>query len=486
MKPIKVLFLSAEAAPLVKVGGLGDVAGSLPTALRKLSEGPDVRVCLPLYPPLKDQDLDLTPRASFQVEAGSGSIPAEAFQASVNGVPYYLIDGPPIACSQQIYSGYNHQDGVKFSFFSLAALELTKHIQWKPDILHAQDWHTAPAVYKLSRIREDESFFKNTRSLLTVHNLPYLGHGTERALAEFGLPAVEHSALPGWAEGLPLPLGLLSADKINTVSPGYAQEMLTQEYGAGLEGFLLTREADLSGILNGLDLESWDPGADPALPLNFSPDTLERRTENKLRLQAELGLAVDPGTPLLAMINRMDYQKGVDLVPEALGGLSHLNWQAVILGTGDPELERAAQSLEDDYPQAAAILKYDSSLARRIYGGSDMMLIPSRYEPCGLTQMISMRYGCVPLARATGGLQDTIIDYHTIHSSQSTGFLFQQASATALAEAINRALGVYQDQRRWRGLQRRGMQIDFSWEVSAREYLKLYKELFHSTVNVER
>ena len=477
MKGLKVLFLSAEAAPLIKVGGLGDVAGSLPSALRALPEGPDVRVCLPLYPGIQDLKLNLSPAASFLINHQDRPYQAEVFQGQVNGVPHYFIDGPPIAASTDVYSGDNHQDGGKFTFFSLAALALARRVHWKPAILHAQDWHTAPAVYKLARIRKEEEFYKGTRSLLTVHNLPYLGQGAQGALAEFGLPPARDSALPSWANGLPLPLGLLAADRINTVSPGYAQEMLTQEFGAGLEEFLATRKDDLTGILNGLDLESWDPEQDPDLLTNYGAATLNKRSENKAHLQGELGLEIDPQKPLLAMINRMDYQKGVDLVPEALKTLCDLDWQAVLLGTGDPALERAAKALGDDYPQVAAVLKYDSALARRIYGGSDIILIPSRYEPCGLTQMIGMRYGCVPLARATGGLQDTIIDYHATRRSQSTGFLFQETSAPALAKTIRCALEVYQDKRRWRGLQRRGMKVNFSWERSAREYLELYLEL---------
>lgn len=485
MKPLKVLFLCSEASPLIKVGGLGDVAGSLPAALRDLPEGPDIRVCLPLYPAIKDMDLDLAPIASFELVHRGGSVLAEVFQGVVNGVPFYFFNGSPVASSRLVYSGDNYQDGTKFAFLSLAVMELTKTIKWKPDIIHAQDWHTAPAIYYLHRIRKKDDFYARTRSLLTVHNLPYLGQGAEQAMSEFGLPPVRGSALPIWASGLPLPLGLLTADRINTVSPGYAKEMLTVEFGAGLEKFLMTRREDLSGILNGLDLKSWDPENDPALPFNYAAACLKDRGKNKIRLQDELGLERDPQKPLLAMINRMDTQKGVDLVPDALRALRDFDWQAVILGTGDPELERAAKQLDNDYPQVTAILKYDDALARRIYGGSDIILIPSRYEPCGLTQMIGMRYGCVPLARATGGLMNTIIDYDSNHREDSTGFLFNQASSRALAKAIKRALDVYSDKRRWGGLQRRGMRVDFSWEKSARKYLELYKELQELRLKVE-
>ena len=477
MAPIKVLFLAAEAAPLIKIGGLGDVAGSLPAALSALPESPDVRVVLPLYPQIKKSSLDLTPVTSFEVFHKDGPLLTKVFQTEVNGVPFYLIDGPPVASSSVVYSGDNNLDGIKFTFFSLAAMELVKILKWKPDILHAHDWHAAPAVYHLRLIKNSDDFFRKTKSLLTVHNLPYLGHGAEGALQAFGLPRAHMSALPDWAEHLPLALGLLSADKINTVSPGYADEMLTPEFGAHLEGFLASRKADLTGILNGLDLVSWDPETDSSLPVRYSNDTLEKRTENKKLLLEELGLTPDVKVPLLAMINRMDYQKGVDLVPPALEMITDLNWQAVILGTGDKDLEETARQLDLDHTSIRSFLKYDGALARRIYGGSDLILIPSRYEPCGLTQMIGMRYGCVPLARATGGLKDTIVDYQAEHSGKSTGFLFEEATSEALADSLRRALAVYHDQRRWQGLQRRGMKLDFSWERSAVEYLYLYLEL---------
>jgi starch synthase len=356
-------------------------------------------------------------------------------------------------------------------------MELLKSLNWKPDIIHAHDWHTAPAVYKLRLVREQEDFYQKTKSLLTIHNLPYLGHDTSSALQEFGLPRAHMSALPNWAKHLPLPLGLLTADKINTVSKGYASEILTPEFGANLEGFLKTREIDIVGILNGLDQESWDPGTDPHLIKNYTFSTLDIRQENKVELLKDLDLDPDPQIPLLAMINRMDLQKGVDLVPDALKKVADLDWQAVILGTGDPRLEGTARQLDKDFPRVRSIIRYNGELARRIYGGSDIILIPSRYEPCGLTQMIGMRYGCVPLARATGGLRDTIQDYDQTQPGMGTGFLFEKASSHKLSEAIRKALKVFNDQRRWKGIQRRGMKKDFSWRSSAEEYYKLYSEM---------
>ena len=474
---LKVLFLASEAAPLVKIGGLGDVAGSLPAALKDLPTAVDVRIALPFYDQLDLDRKDLEPAASFTVAHRDGPLLAEVFETTLNGVPLYLISGPPVQAAGAVYSGNNQLDGAQFTFFSLAAMQLARSLNWQPDILHAHDWHASPAVYNLSLIRDVDEFYRNTQSLLTVHNLPYLGYNTGEALARFGLPPAQRSPLPYWADHLPLPLGLLTADKINTVSKGYAREMLTPEYGSGLEEFLRTRQEDLSGILNGLDTESWNPVTDPALRINYSAESLTRRTENKTVLLAELGLEQHPDVPLIAMINRMDQQKGVDLVPDALRALRDQPWQAVILGTGNPDLEEAARLLDRELPQVRSVLRYDGALARRIYAGADLILIPSRYEPCGLTQMIAMRYGCVPAARATGGLRDTIEDYHHGSRPRSTGFLFQEASPWALAECLKRALEVYQDKRRWQGLQRRGMKKDFSWVRSAVKYLELYKEL---------
>ena len=477
VEPLNVLFLAAEADPLVKIGGLGDVAGSLPAALQALPESPDVRLILPFYPHINQSEEDLKLVAGFYISHNQGPVLAEVYRTMINGIPTYLVDGLPIAESPAVYSGDANTDGTKFTFFSLAAMQLVKILNWKPDILHAHDWHTAPAVYKLRLIRESDNFFQNTKSLLTVHNLPYLGYDTELSLQGFGLPRAHMSPLPEWAEHLPLPLGLLTADKINTVSRGYAKEILTPEFGANLDGFLRTRQDDISGILNGLDTKVWNPKTDFHLPTNFGVETLKNRKENKKKLLIELNLDPDPGKPLLVMINRLDYQKGIDLVPDALRRIQDLDWQAVILGTGDPQLEESAAQLDRDLVQVRTVLRYDDELARRIYSGSDLILIPSRYEPCGLTQMIGMRYGCVPLARATGGLKDTIIDYQRGKAGESTGFLFEESTSQALANTIRRALVIYQDQRRWQGLQRRGMRKDFSWEHSAKKYMELYQEL---------
>lgn len=471
---LKILFLAAEAAPFIKVGGLGDVAGSLPPAIRALPESPDIRVALPLHPAIDRGAFNLKPVAALSIAHRDGPIQAEVFAAEAGSVPVYLISGEPISAAGEVYSTDTYQDGIKFTFFSLAALALAKALDFRPDVLHAQDWHTAAAVYALSSGRQ--AFFADTATLLTVHNLPYLGAGAGPALAEFGLPPVEDSSLPAWAREMPLPLGLLTADKINTVSPGYAEEVLTPEFGAGLEEFLTSRNSDLTGILNGLDVAGWNPESDPALPVIFGLKTLTTRLDNKRLLQEELSLKSDAKIPLLAFIGRMDHQKGVEIALDALRQISGKPWQAVILGTGNPALEDEARQVAAAFPERVrAVIRFDGGLARRIYAGADMMMIPSRYEPCGLIQMIAMRYGCVPVARAVGGLKDTISDYQS--GDNTTGFLFEAAAPDAMAGALERALNAYADQRRWRGLQRRGMQQDFSWARSAQKYLELYQTL---------
>ncbi len=479
---LKVLFLAAEAEPFVKIGGLGDIAGSLPHALRALTldkrpkfSDIDARLVIPFHGAIQRQAYPLRNEAVFDIPHADGPLQAEALSTKVNGAPVYLICGAPIPKDAPVYSGDKLADGNKFTFFSLAALEMAKVLKWQPDIIHANDWHTAIALYAL-KIQNDP-FFKNASSILSLHNLPFLGEGTSKVLDKFNIPPLEAPEMPAWARHMPLPLGLWSADNIVAVSPTYAREILTPEFGSGLEMFLKTRQDVISGILNGINIDRWNPARDPALEANFTKETLEIRQDNKTALLREFGFSPDPTIPLLALVTRLDNQKGVDLLPEALNLLSQLPWRIIILGTGLPDLETTIHHLENTYPtRIRAAIRFDDQLSRRIYAGADMLLIPSRYEPCGLTQMIAMRYGCVPVARATGGLEDTIFD--NIPDKPSTGFLFKQANPLDLTDAIRRALLVFTDKEAWRTIQRNGMAQDFSWERSAKQYAELYFSLY--------
>ena len=469
-KTINVLFLAAEADPFVKVGGLGDVAGSLPRALRALSNEDiklDVRLVLPYHPVVKADNLK--PLSMFSIPRGDSEVEVEAFEGSLNGMPVYFINGDAIRANGSVYSVDPKLDAEKYTFFSLAALELPRQINWSPDVVHANDWHTALSVYG-SLTKRWEAGARHVAGVVTLHNLPFMGPDVSAILESYGIK-IAQTDLPEWARLMPLPLGLWASDAIVAVSPTYANEVLTPEYGCGLDEFLQLRRKTISGVLNGIDVVSFNPVDDSALGVNFDVNSLEKRAANKTLLQERLGFQPDPDAPLLAMVSRMDTQKGVDLAFTALKSMKKINFQAVILGTGDPKFEEAAQSLHNLFPEKIKIeLRYDASLARQIYAGSDMLLMPSRYEPCGLSQMIAMRYGCVPVVRATGGLNDTV-------KHGETGFVFDKAHHMSLMGAVKAGIKVYSDRERWRKIQRAGMAQDFSWENSARKYLELYRSL---------
>ena len=469
---MRVLFLAAEAAPLVKVGGLADVAGSLPGALRAL--GHDVRLAIPGYGALDWPGLQPKLSARFELPHAGGSQTAEIYEARTGTTPVFLVTGPPIPKDGSIYGSGIAEDAPKFVFFSLAALFSCQALGWKPDILHANDWHTGAAVQWLAAHGRANDFYRSVASVFTIHNLLYRGEGAGRALAEYGVAVTEIArALPDWLRDAPLGLALLAADMLSTVSPTYAREILTPAFGEGLDGVLRARQDRLVGILNGLDLDVWNPATDKALAARFGAATLARRRANKNALQAEAGLSAEPRAPLLAVVSRLDPQKGLDIAVPAVRRWLAAGGQFVLLGTGQPSLEYDYALIERDHPgRAAARLRFDPVFARQIYAGADMVLIPSRYEPCGLTQMISMRYGAVPVARRTGGLADTVTD---AGDPGGTGFLFDEFNPWALGDALDRALSVYAHPRSWAEIQLRGMRSDFSWTRSAGEYVALYE-----------
>ena len=473
---LNILFLAAEAEPFVKIGGLADVAGSLPLALRNLpSEATqgvslDVRLVLPLHRVLRADSATLRPVAEFSVYRRGRNIPAQVFERNLAGLPIYFIDGEPISASPTVYSPDPAPDREKFTFFSLAVLEMIRHLKWQPDIIHANDWHTALALYAI-RSNPADPLLGRLRSVLTVHNLPYMGGDASDVLAAYGLAPSTDEALPAWARTQPLPLGLSSADAIVPVSPTYAREIMTPEFGCGLDAFLRGRLERVTGILNGLDMAAWNPETDKNLASNFSVVDLPNRAANKAALQNQLGLQQDGRIPILAMIGRIDPQKGVDVTLEALRQMTDQRWQFVILGSGDPALEAAARALQTEQPERVRVeIRFDTKLSRLIYGGADMFLMPSRYEPCGLVQMVAMRYGAVPVVRATGGLKDTV-------QEGKTGFLFQSADAVSLRDAILRALSVYILPNKWEHFQRNGMQEDLSWLRSAAKYAIIYRSV---------
>jgi starch synthase len=485
---LKILFLAAEAAPLSKVGGLGDVAGSLPPALAAL--GHEVRVVIPFTGLVDRQRYQPRPLTQVSVPHVGGHQVARVSEVRLGGVTFDLIAGPPIPRARRVYGTGIAEDGPKFIFFSLAALGLCRALQWAPNVVHANDAHTSVAVYWLAEAGLHDDLFQNTASLFTIHNLVYMNNGAAPYLRAYGLAPSDSPLLPDWARDSLMGLGLAHADMLNTVSPRHAREILTPALGYGFENTLLARRDRLAGILNGLDLELWNPATDRSLAARYDAAHLPRRATGKRALQKALHLPVRPRVPLIGVVSRLDTQKGFDLAEPALreslaaGDLLQL----VVLGTGLKPIEAAFRRLAKDFPDPVRVeLRFDAVLARQISAGADMLLIPSRYEPCGLAQMIAQRYGAVPIVRRTGGLADTVID--AARTGQGTGFMFSDYNSRALVKAVQRALRLYRQPARWQALQRRGMRLalGFAWTRSANSYVSLYRQaIIHRKESVAR
>ncbi len=472
---LKILFVSAEVAPFAKRGGLGDVAGALPKALKKL--GHDVRVVMPAYQDIESSidsgRFDLQSSAGqLLVPMGGGVFPAGVFEGRLPGseVPVYFIAEWNLFNRTEIY-GYD-DDPYRFAFFSRAALDLVKAIGWQPNVLHAHDWHTAPAVTWLATAGQADDWYRGIPSLFTIHNLAHQGHSSWDILDTLGIWT--HSLVEeAYGEVNFMARGIYHATLINTVSPTYAREIMTPDGGAGLDGILGYRANDVHGILNGLDFDVWNPETDSRLASHFNADNLAARLQNRRALQARANLPQLDDVPIVAMVSRLDWQKGLDIT----GHVTHLlmnNYageaQFVVLGSGSYEYESMFARLADYHRDKMAVfLDYMPDLAPLIYGGSDIFLMPSLFEPCGLGQLISMRYGNVPVVRSTGGLADTVQD-------GITGFTFFDYSAGAFWDALERAIYTYNnDKDSWRNIQKVGMASDFSWQRSAFGYQQLYE-----------
>jgi starch synthase len=469
-----VLWLAAEAIPWASTGGLGDVVGSLPAILR--GRGWDVRLCLPLYRQVREEQAEAALSPALFTEEVAGRFPVSAREAlrPPNGVPTYFIDCPPLFDRPGIYGdvGDGYPDNpTRYGVFQLGARLLAE--QLRPALLHCHDWHAAllPALLHLPGQRPPA--LADVRTVLTIHNLQFQGETDRGLLAELRLPRTLWH--PAWAEHFdrlnPLKAGILSADRITTVSPTYANEIRTPEHGLGLDGTLRERGGDLRAILNGIDEQASDPATDPVLPAHYASGDLAGRAQCKAALRAELGLPGVAGEPLIAYVGRMTSEKGVDLFAEALPELVGLGAKAIALGTGDRPVETALAARQEELAgRFRAVLRFDAALARRIYAGVDVLVVPSRVEPCGLVQLYALRYGAVPVVHAVGGLRDTVRD-------GETGFLFHEPTAGALVSGVRRALELFRSRQDWARLRAAGMLQDWSWTHSAAAYDALYREL---------
>ena len=471
---MKVCFIAAEAAPFVKVGGLGDVIGSLPKSLREL--GVDARVILPLYSSIDRERFGLKYKAYQFVDLGWRHSYCGIFETEVDGVPCYFVDNEQYFNRDSIYGQID--DGERFAFFSKAALEILPALDFKPDVVNVNDWHTALSVIYLDVLKSREAeFYKDMKSVLSIHNIEFQGRFNPYEMGNlFGLENKYFDALIYNGDLNLLKGAIQLADRVNTVSETYAREILDPYFSYGLDKILTVEQGKLRGILNGIDVDKFNPKTDPMIPVNYDLKTFEDKVQNKLAFQKEMDLEVNADIPLIGMVTRLTHQKGIDLILQASEEILKTGAQLVILGTGDAHYESALRSLEHyRHDRVRSILLFSNEMSAKIYAASDLFLMPSKTEPCGLSQLISMRYGTVPVVHRVGGLRDTVIPFTGV---EGNGFTFESFQAGDMMDAIYRAVTCfYQSPDEWKQIIKNNLQKDVSWEQSAKKYLDLYHEV---------
>ena len=472
---MKVLYAASEAVPFCKTGGLADVAGSLPPALA--AQGVETAVILPLYRRVKERFADrLTFLCYDYVDLAWRHAYCGLFSLKKDGVTWYFLDNEQYFGRPELYGCAD--DGERFGFFSRAVVKMLDHLDFWPDVIHCNDWQTAliPIYLKDDGVREDR--YRSVRTVLTIHNIEYQGRYDPYCLGDlFGLDR-------GWVDDGTLLLdgdlnllkgAILTADAVNAVSPTYAQELKNPYFAHRMEGILTQCGYKLSGVLNGIDMKLYDPAADPRIAANYTAENISGKAADKAELQKALGLRPEPETPIIAMVSRLVTHKGLDLIREVMGDIMELPVQFVLLGSGDAAYEDFFRHAAERWPERMAIrLGYDEALSMAIYAGADLFLMPSRSEPCGLSQMIAMRYGTVPIVRETGGLKDTVQPYEAWRDA-GTGFTFANYSSADMLHVLREAAYLYKDYPdAFARLRRRAMERDFSWNRSAGDYLKIY------------
>ncbi|MBU8879868.1 glycogen synthase GlgA [Bacillus sp. FJAT-29790] len=474
---MKVLFVVSECVPFVKSGGLADVAGSLPMELVK--QGTDVRVILPKYGSISNEiQSQMEKKTEFTVDVGWRNQYCGIEELEFQGITFYFVDNEYYFNREKLYGYFD--DGERFAYYNRAVLDSLPYINFYPDVIHCHDWHTGMIPFLLRVEYQSKKGYGLIRTVFTIHNLQFQGIMPKEALGDllglserhFHVDQLEFYSNINFMKG-----AIVSADRITTVSPTYKDEIQTAYYGEKLHELLQKRAADLEGILNGIAEGFYDPKKDPFLFERYCTEQIEKKHTNKSQLQRQFGLPQKLNTPLIAMVTRLTEQKGLDLVKCVFHDLMQENVQFLVLGTGDDEFEQFFREMEIAFPnKCKAYIGFDEGLAHQIYAGADIFLMPSKFEPCGLGQMIAMRYGAIPIVRETGGLNDTVQAFNEL-TGEGNGFSFSHFNAHDMLYTIRRALGFYREEMYWEPIVKNAMAMDFSWAQSAFKYNKLYAEL---------
>ncbi len=482
-KNLKICLATSEFAPLAKTGGLADVSAALSAYLH--GAGHDVRVLMPFYKTLKRDGLTIKPVRNLRnltVTIGPWDVEYSIDRAvlPISRMPIYLLRCPALFDRDELY-GSAPDEHLRFILLSRAAIEMCQHMQFAPDIFHCHDWHTALIPLFLRTIYAWDKLFANTRSVMTIHNIGYQGWFKSDIVPDLNLGSgaelLHQEDLSNGTVNF-LKSGLMYAHMLTTVSPTYAQEIQGAEYGMGLEGILQSRSNLLVGILNGVDYDEWNPESDKLIPRNYALQDLSGKKLCKQQLLKELGMDVNVHRPVIGIVSRLAHQKGFDLMEKVLPKmLAKRDFSLAVLGSGEPQLELFFASLRKQLPERVGFYRgFNNKLAHRIEAGSDMFLMPSRYEPCGLNQMYSLKYGTVPIVRETGGLADSVQQINAA-TGTGTGILFRDYDETGLIWAINTAIDLYKDRALWKEIMRNGMAMDFSWQQQGEQYVKLFRQL---------
>ncbi len=478
---MKIAFAASECFPYVKTGGLGDIIGSLPKAINE--EGCEVKLFLPLYGGIKTEEHNLRVLEEFRdipVSIGNKEVTFSVRYGTLpeSEVEVFLIDCPVYFHRDMPYTN-DPDENERFILFQIAVIETLQRLKWALDVIHCNDWQTSLIPVYLKTNYKWDKLFEHTSVLLSIHNIGYQGRFSSDAVQNAGLSYSDY--YPGGPYELDgtfcfLKAGILFSEIITTVSPTYAKEIQTSEFGAGMEGVLSTRKDDLYGVLNGIDTGIWNPKTDKFIPYNYSKRGIKNKIKCKKELLSEAGIEYNEDIPLIGIVSRFAGQKGFDLMFPVVNELMNLPFQLLVLGSGEDRTEKFFEVLAESFPEKVnTYIGYNNRLAHWITAGCDMFLMPSQYEPCGLNQMYSLNYGTVPIVKKTGGLADTVLDFHE-YDEKGNGFTFKEHTSFALFSAIERALTMFNDKKIWKEIMMRGMKEDFSWKHSAKEYMRLYKK----------